>query len=61
VAECITLLGTSALETLTADRSAEATDAVIALPLALVYVMLDRERPYAKSARWAAAGRRRTD
>jgi VanZ family protein len=61
VVECITLLGTSALETLMADRSAEVTDAVIALLLAVVYVMLNRDRRHTKSARWAAAGRRRTD
>ena len=40
--ECLALLATSALETLTADRSAEVTDAVIALLLGLVYVALDR-------------------
>jgi glycopeptide antibiotics resistance protein len=43
VAECITLLATSALQTLVADRSAEITDAAIALLLALVYMVLDRQ------------------
>jgi VanZ family protein len=40
--ECLVLLSTSAVETLTADRSAEITDVVIALLLALAYVALDR-------------------
>lgn len=42
IGESLALLATSALETLTADRSAEVTDALIALILALVYVALDR-------------------
>jgi VanZ family protein len=41
--ECITLLATSALQTLVAGRSAEITDAVIALLLAFVYLILDRK------------------
>lgn len=40
--ECVVLLATSALETLIADRSAEITDAVLVLCLALVYGALGR-------------------
>lgn len=40
--ECLMLLATSGLETLIADRSAEITDAMLALCLALVYGALGR-------------------
>jgi hypothetical protein len=40
--ECLLLLATSALETLMADRSAEITDAMLVLCLALVYGALGR-------------------
>lgn len=42
--ECITLLVTSVLETRIAGRSAEVTDALITLLLALVYFVLTRRR-----------------
>ena len=41
--ECITLLATSILQTRMGGRSAEITDAVIPLLLAIVYVILDRQ------------------
>ena len=44
LAECVALLTTSALQTLTADRSAEITDSLIALLLALIYLMLNRQQ-----------------
>lgn len=57
--ECIVLLATSALETLTADRSAEITDAVIALLLALVFVGLDRSGRQGITAGPVTSGRTR--
>lgn len=58
LAEGITLLAASALQTLVADRSAEITDAVIALLLALVYAMLDRQsRRRGDAGEVIAAGR----
>ena len=42
--ECTVLLATSALQTLTTDRSAEITDSLIALLLALLYLTLDRRK-----------------
>ena len=54
--ECIVLLATSALETLIADRSAEITDALLALLLALVYAALDRPARRGAATRTAVTG-----
>ena len=53
--ECLVLLATSALETLIADRSAEITDAVLVLCLALAYGALGRPARRGAVRRTAAA------